>query len=27
VLRNPEGVLIDLLARLASSDPSPNIAC
>src|ERR1041385_2921601 len=24
VLRNPEGVLIDLLDRLAASDPSPN---
>jgi very-short-patch-repair endonuclease len=27
VLQNPEGVLIDLLDRLASSDPSPNPPC
>ena len=27
VLRNPEGILTDLLDRLARSDPSPNTPC
>ena len=27
VLRDPEGVLTDLLDRLALSDPSPNLPC